>query len=84
MEKAESEGLEVTHLLLTHHHHDHVVEAQAWKDRFGAKVLAHPLEAERVEVCDGTIEPGEDLTVGGLAIVGLATPATRTACSTSA
>ena len=58
MEKAESEGLEVTHLLLTHHHHDHVVEAQAWKDRFGARVLAHPLEAERVETCDGTIERG--------------------------
>ena len=74
MERAESEGLEVTHLLLTHHHHDHVVEAQAWKDRFGARVLAHPLEAERVEVCDGTIDAGEELVVGGLAIVGLATP----------
>ena len=74
MEKAESEGLEVTHLLLTHHHHDHVVEAQAWKDRFGARVLAHPLEAERVETCDGTIEAGEELDVGGLSIVGLPTP----------
>ncbi len=74
MEKAESQGLEVTHLLLTHHHHDHVVEAQAWKDRFGVDVLAHPLEAERVETCDGTIEAGEELTVGGLTIVGLPTP----------
>lgn len=74
MEKAESEGLEVTHVLLTHHHHDHVVEAQAWKDRFGAQVLAEPREAERVETCDGTIEAGEELTVGGLTIVGLPTP----------
>ena len=74
MEKAEEEGLEVTHLLLTHHHGDHVVEAQAWKDRFGVQVLAHPLEAERVETTDGTIEPGEELVVGGLTIVGLHTP----------
>ncbi len=66
MEKAESEGLEVTHLLLTHHHHDHVAEAQAWKDRFGVRVLAHPLEAERVELCDGTIDAGEELSVGGV------------------
>ena len=74
MERAESEGLEVTHLLLTHHHHDHVVEAQAWKDRFGVTVLAHPLEAERVETCDGTIDAGEELSVGGLSVVGLPTP----------
>ena len=74
MERAEELGVEVTHVLLTHHHWDHVVEAQAWKDRFGATVLAHPLEAERVETCDGTIDAGEELTVGGLSIVGLLTP----------
>jgi glyoxylase-like metal-dependent hydrolase (beta-lactamase superfamily II) len=73
-EAAERDGLEVTHLLLTHHHHDHIVEAPAWKERFGAKVLAHPLEAARVEGCDGTIEPGEELQVDGLSIVGLHTP----------
>ena len=72
--KADDLDLTVTHVLLTHHHHDHVAEAQAWKDRFGAKVLAHPLEAERVETCDGTIDAGEELEVGGLAIVGLPTP----------
>ena len=73
-EEAERQGLEVTHVLLTHHHHDHVVEAPAWKERFGATVLAHPLEAERVESCDGSIEAGEELDVGGLTIVGLHTP----------
>lgn len=74
LDQAESQGLDVTHVLLTHHHHDHVVEVPAWTERFGAKVLAHPLEAERVATCDGTIEPGEVLEVGGLSIVGLHTP----------
>lgn len=74
LDEAERQGLAVTHVLLTHHHHDHVVEVAAWKERFGAQVLAHPLEAERVEDCDGTLEPGEELSVGGLSIVGLPTP----------
>ena len=46
-EKADEHGLNVTHILLTHHHHDHVAELgealERWPD---AKVLAHP--AERV------------------------------------
>ena len=75
IEEAERQGLDVTHVLLTHHHHDHVVEVPQWKERFGSKVVAHPLEAARIEeLCDETIEPGEDLSTGGLTIVGLPTP----------
>ena len=73
---AEIERHEVTptHLLLTHHHADHVAENQVYKERFGVEILAHPLEAERLLDVDRAIEPGELLTVGELRIDALHTP----------
>jgi hydroxyacylglutathione hydrolase len=71
VEAAARLGLDVRMLLLTHHHHDHVAEASAWE---GVEVLAHPLEAELLGGVDRTIEPGETLEVGGLAIEALHTP----------
>ena len=68
---AERLGVDVRTLLLTHHHHDHVAEADAWKD---VEVLAHPVEAEQLEGVDRTIEPGEALSVGDLQIETLHTP----------
>ena len=45
LEKADEHGLTVTHVLLTHHHHDHVAELgevlERWPD---AAVLAHAEE----------------------------------------
>ena len=67
-------GVNVTHLLLTHHHHDHVAEAGAWRTRYGVETLAHPIEADLLEGVDRTIEPGETLSVGGLEIGSLLTP----------
>ena len=66
--------LTVEHLLLTHHHHDHVAENAAYKERLGAEILAHPLEAERLLDVDRAIEPGAILEVGGLRIDGIHTP----------
>jgi len=63
-----------THLLLTHHHADHVAENHVYKERFGVEVLAHPLEAERLLDVDRAIEPGELLRVGDLRIDALHTP----------
>ncbi|MBA2794251.1 MAG: MBL fold metallo-hydrolase [Thermoleophilaceae bacterium] len=75
LEKIEQLGVTPTHLLLTHHHPDHVAENQVYKERFGLEILAHPLEAERLEDVDRTIEPGENvLETGGLKIGALLTP----------
>jgi hydroxyacylglutathione hydrolase len=74
LEAIEVHGLEVDHLLLTHHHQDHVAENHVFKDRLGVEILAHPLEAEQLLDVDRTIEPGETLTVGGLEIEPLHTP----------
>lgn len=75
-EAVEKHGVNVTHLLLTHHHHDHVSEAAEVKERYGCEVLAHPIEAELIEdgVVDRTIEPGTVVEAGGLSFESLHTP----------
>jgi hydroxyacylglutathione hydrolase len=71
--KAEEHGLNVTHVLLTHHHHDHVAELgevlERWPD---AVVLAHP--EERVPGTTGDLNPGDELEIGGLGVRALHTP----------
>ena len=72
---AELHGVTPTHVLLTHHHHDHVMELPAllarWPD---LQVLIHPLEQEFVEGTTGTIAAGETLTLGQLEVRPLHTP----------
>jgi hydroxyacylglutathione hydrolase len=64
-----------THLLLTHHHGDHVEGNRLFKDRYGVEILAHPVEAAELADVDRTIEPGElVLETGGLRIGALHTP----------
>jgi glyoxylase-like metal-dependent hydrolase (beta-lactamase superfamily II) len=71
--KADEHGVEVTHVLLTHHHHDHVAELDKALERWpDARVLAHP--DERVPGSNGDLEPGEELAVGDLRVKALHTP----------
>ncbi len=75
LEAIEKHQVTVEHLLLTHHHHDHVAENHVYKERLGVEILAHPLEAERLLDVDRTIEPGESiLSIGELEIGALHTP----------
>ncbi len=67
--------LELTHILLTHHHHDHVAElGQVLEEHPGTPVLIHPLEREMVPSATGALEPGSAITTGGLEITPLHTP----------
>jgi glyoxylase-like metal-dependent hydrolase (beta-lactamase superfamily II) len=73
--EAERRDLTPTHVLLTHHHGDHVAELDALRERWpGIKVLAHPDEAAQVGGDIEAIEPGEPLTVAGLQVTPLHTP----------
>jgi glyoxylase-like metal-dependent hydrolase (beta-lactamase superfamily II) len=74
LEAIERHEVTVRHLLLTHHHHDHVAENHVYQERLGVEILAHPLEAEHLVDVDRAIEPGEILEVGGLHVDGLHTP----------
>jgi len=75
IDRAKADGLEVTHILLTHHHYDHVSDLPALREAFpGVPVLVHANEAGKVEGVTGTIEDGERITAGGLEVVALHTP----------
>jgi hydroxyacylglutathione hydrolase len=66
---------ELTHVLLTHHHHDHIAELELVLERHpGTPVLIHPLERELVPGVTGTMEPGEPIHSGALEIAPLHTP----------
>jgi hydroxyacylglutathione hydrolase len=65
----------LTHVLLTHHHHDHVAElGQVLERRPGTPVLIHPLERELVAGATGLLEPGQTIESGALTIEPLHTP----------
>lgn len=67
-EAAQRHEVEVTHVLLTHHHHDHVCDLDAVKARYpGISVLAHPDEP-----CEA--EPFAPLRIGELQIDAVHTP----------
>ena len=71
--KADEHHLNVTHILLTHHHHDHVAELGDALNRWpGATVLAHP--TERVPGTTGDLNPGDEVEIGGLTVKALHTP----------
>jgi hydroxyacylglutathione hydrolase len=67
--------LTLTHVLLTHHHHDHVAELEAVLERHpGTPVLIHPLERGEVRAATGTMEAGRPIESGALTIEPLHTP----------
>src|SRR5215207_3614598 len=67
--KADEHDLDVTHILLTHHHGDHVAELDALKRRWpDAEVLIHPDERAAVPGATGDLLPDEELEIGGLSV----------------
>ncbi|MDP9228050.1 MAG: MBL fold metallo-hydrolase [Actinomycetota bacterium] len=75
VERVEREGTEVTHILLTHHHYDHVVGVEKLAERFQVPVLAHEICAAALEdkVTD-TIGDGDEVSSGEMTIRAIHTP----------
>jgi glyoxylase-like metal-dependent hydrolase (beta-lactamase superfamily II) len=66
---------QLTHVLLTHHHFDHVAELDAVLERHpDTPVLIHALEREHVSHATGTMAPGVAIESGALTIEPLHTP----------
>ncbi len=75
LEVLERMRFELTHVLLTHHHHDHVAELdKVLAARPGTPVLIHEAERELVPGATGTMSPGETIDSGALAIEPIHTP----------
>ncbi len=77
LERVDREGTTLTHMLLTHHHWDHVLGAQNAAKHYGVPILAHP-KAEEAGMeqfkTDETIAEGDVIESGGLRIEVLETP----------
>jgi hydroxyacylglutathione hydrolase len=85
IEAAERLELAPSHVLLTHHHFDHVSEVGVLRERWpGLEVLISPVERELLEgaiagadtrgMATGTVEAGETLQLGALEVRPLHTP----------
>ena len=77
LDRAERDGIEITHILVTHPHHDHVAGlAEASKRLGGPPAVAHPDAAAEIEGLEisQTLEDGGKLTTGGLEIEAIHTP----------
>jgi glyoxylase-like metal-dependent hydrolase (beta-lactamase superfamily II) len=58
---------QLTHVLLTHHHHDHVAELEQVLERHpGTPVLIHSLERDQVSDATDVMEPGVAIHSGAL------------------
>lgn len=74
-ERAEREGTTITHLLLTHHHWDHVFEAEKLAKRFGVPIVGHEKTAKVLDgIVDETFVGGDVIETGGLRIEVIETP----------
>ena len=75
LERAERDGIEITHILVTHPHHDHVAGLAEARERLGVPMVAHAeATAEMDEEVEQTIGDGEKLSTGGLEIEAISTP----------
>jgi glyoxylase-like metal-dependent hydrolase (beta-lactamase superfamily II) len=76
LERAEADGIEITHALVTHPHPDHVAGlAEAAAKLGGVPLVAHPEAAAAIEEEVAiTLDDGEKLSAGGLEIEALLTP----------
>jgi glyoxylase-like metal-dependent hydrolase (beta-lactamase superfamily II) len=60
--------IRVTHLLNTHHHSDHTCGNGTLRRATGARLLAHRLEAPRIDGLDATLEDDERFETGDLSV----------------
>lgn len=76
LEKAERDGIEITHILVTHPHGDHIAGLKEAREKLGnPPLVAHAATAEEIdEKVDVVMDDGDVLQAGGLRIEALFTP----------
>ena len=71
-------GLDLTTILVTHHHWDHIAGTVELKEKTGCKVIGP--DKQRIPGIDCVVEDGQALAIGNVRIQVIATPGhTRTA-----
>lgn len=76
LERAEADGIEITHVLVTHPHLDHIAGLAEARERLGdPPLVAHPEAAAEIEDdVEVQLGDGEKLRTGGLEIEAIHTP----------
>jgi len=76
LEKAERDGIEITHILVTHPHGDHIAGLAEAREKLGnPPLVAHAATAEEIdEKVDVVMDDGDVLQAGGLEVKALFTP----------
>lgn len=70
----EANDLTITHLLLTHHHVDHVTHTEAYVDKYECGVWGHPFEKRFCVDIDHDLDDGDQIVSGDLTVGALHTP----------
>jgi hydroxyacylglutathione hydrolase len=70
----EREGWQLTDILITHHHHDHVGGVAALKQKYGCRVVAPHDKSTKIANVDLRAGHGDVVKVGGLSARVLETP----------
>ena len=75
LDAVDRHGMTPTHVLLTHHHYDHVSELDELLGRWpDLQILIHPLERDLVPQANGDLIPGAPVHVAGLEVTPIHTP----------
>jgi len=76
LERAEADGIEITHILVTHPHADHVAGLAEAREKLGnPPVVAHQATADEIDLpVDVILADGDELEAGGLTVKALFTP----------
>ncbi|MCZ4281630.1 hydroxyacylglutathione hydrolase [Kiloniella laminariae] len=64
MQQAGSCGWKITHILLTHHHHDHIGGIAEIKAATGATVIGPAKEQQKISLLEQTLDGGQQLLFG--------------------
>ena len=73
-EALEAEGWRLTHILNTHHHHDHVEGNAELKELYGAKVHGPAHDKDRIPGLDVALRDGDGVSLGAHRIDVIAVP----------
>tara|TARA_R110002124_G_scaffold64985_2_gene177931 strand:+ start:748609 stop:749328 length:720 start_codon:yes stop_codon:yes gene_type:complete len=68
MKRLEELGKGLDYILLTHHHDDHIGGAAALKDKYGAQIIGHALDAQRLPTLNQAVNDGDVIDIAGHAI----------------
>ena len=68
------ENLELSYVIGTHHHHDHVAENMRVLDTYGCELIASEVDSHQIEGVTRTVADGEVMVMGDLKLVFILTP----------